>query len=372
MIAVNESPYQMVPRNLRIGDLRWYPLHGRRITKYIVSSRYLHIRPTDNCRNNTTLRCKTPLTQGDGQLPPSSLFALLAHYHRRRLQHAWMTGPVSLLCPLSVDHSQAVACPRPEFPSTRTTLQVPPAVLHVWYYRVLRHSSIARYDIRSGVAVDRQQPQHATLAVRCNCCCCYYYLYYRYVCLVAVRTGGATHTDGTAVETTHSCIGDGSGYGGGDVGGGGDARASERGRDGVRARRPVRLAIERLRTENRTRLSTGGTPLLPLPPQSLSSSSTPPPPSPPVTAVDIGAAEGSSGGGGRHATRRKLVACGSSSRRAPPNNGFCFLLSQATRRRNDLRERPIRRFTTTSPTHVKTIIPNRLYYTTIDVLCTRM
>lgn len=81
---------------------------------------------------------------------------------------------------------------------------------------------------------------------------------------------------------------------------------------------------------------------------------------------------GSSGGGGRHDIRRKLVACRSSSRTAPPNNGFCFLLSQATRRRNDLRERPIRRFTTTSPIHVKTVIPNRLYYTTIDVLCTRM
>jgi len=109
---------------------------------------------------------------------------------------------------------------------------------------------------------------------------------------VADGTGGATHTDGTAVETTHSCIGDGSGCGGGDVGGDGDARASERGRDGVRARRPVRLAIERLRTENRTRLSTGGTPLLPLPPQSLPSSSTPLPPSPPVLVDDIGAAEG--------------------------------------------------------------------------------
>lgn len=107
MIAVNKSPYQMVPRNLRTGGVRWYLLHGRRITKYIVGRRYLHIRPTGNCRNNTTLRCKTPLTQGDGQLPPSSLFALLAHYHRRRLQHAWMTGPVSLLYPLSVDRSQA-------------------------------------------------------------------------------------------------------------------------------------------------------------------------------------------------------------------------------------------------------------------------
>jgi len=109
---------------------------------------------------------------------------------------------------------------------------------------------------------------------------------------VAIGTGGATHTDGTAVQTTHSCIG--GGCGGDDGGdGGGVVRASERGRDGVRARRPVRLAIERLRTENRTRLSAGRTPLLPLPPQSLPSSSTPPtPPPPPVPVVDIGATEG--------------------------------------------------------------------------------
>lgn len=124
MIAISrhrdESPYQMVPRNLGTGGVRWYPLHDRRITKYIVVIRYLptHTRLTGNFRNNNT----TPLTQGDGQLPPSSLFALLAHYHGRRLQHAWMTGTVSPLCPLSVDRSQAVACPRPEFPGTHTTL----------------------------------------------------------------------------------------------------------------------------------------------------------------------------------------------------------------------------------------------------------
>lgn len=143
------------------------------------------------------------IRQGDGQLPPSSLFALLAHYYRRRLRHAWTTGTVSLLCPRSVDRSLAVACPRTEFPSTHTKLQAPPAVLHVWYYRVLRYSSVARYDIRSGVAVGRQQPQHATLAVRRNnccdceycCCCCYYYLYYTSVRWRTGRAARRTRTE---------------------------------------------------------------------------------------------------------------------------------------------------------------------------------
>lgn len=179
----------------------------------------------------------SPLTQSDGQLSPSSLFAFLSHYHRRRLQHTWMTKSIAPSL-RSVDRSLPVACPWTEFSSTTLSRYY----LHVWHYQVLYFLSLARCVILSGVAVNRHQPQHNTLAIRLRCSCCLLY-----VCSVGIGMDGATHTDGTAVQATHSCSGDGDG---GDVGGGGgDARASEKGRDGVRVRRPVRLAIERLRTE---------------------------------------------------------------------------------------------------------------------------
>jgi hypothetical protein len=141
-----------------------------------------------------SIRCTyTPLTQSDGQLPPSSLFAFLSHYHRRRLQHARMTVSIAP-SPRSVDRSLPVACPRPEFSST--TLHT--YYLRVWYCQVFRFSSIAQYIIRSGVAVSLQQQQHSTLATRRPRYCCYY-CYLLNVCSVAVGMDGATHTDGTAV-----------------------------------------------------------------------------------------------------------------------------------------------------------------------------
>jgi len=131
----------------------------------------------------------TPLTQSDGQLSPSSLFAFLSHYHRRRLQHAWMTNSIAP-SPRTVDRSLPVACPWTEFSSTTLSRYY----LHVWHYQVFCFSSFTRSVILSGGAVNRHQLYHNTLAMRLRCSCCLLY-----VCSVAIEMDGTTHTDGTAV-----------------------------------------------------------------------------------------------------------------------------------------------------------------------------